>query len=143
MKKGDVEWAIKLRAGIGNDVEMFALGNWKILKSEMVFEHQNVCLKIANCRCETGECNLVDIDVNMFISKINIQTKTKYFTGRNKKGFPNHIEKIVMQNAIFNLYVDYIIENFWSMWFNGKFQYITAIYQNGDVESAGTNMVNV
>jgi uncharacterized protein (DUF924 family) len=71
---GDVEWNIKLKAGLGNDVCLYVFDNRKILKRETVFEHQNVILKRTNRKFETEECDLIDLNVN-----INIQTKARCF----------------------------------------------------------------
>jgi hypothetical protein len=56
---GEVEWNIKFKPDIGNDMSMYSFGNRKILKGEMVFEYQNVVLKKINHKFETEKCNLV------------------------------------------------------------------------------------
>jgi hypothetical protein len=42
----------------------------------------------------------------------------------------NHIGKLIgLKDSIFNLYLDYEIEDLRSLWFNGKFKEVTALVQ--------------
>lgn len=103
----NLEWNIKFKAGLGNDENLYDFGNRRILKGEMIFEHQNVILKRSDRKFETEECDLADLNVYIFIGKIKIQTRARCFTGWNRKGLLNHIGRLVrMKNAIFNLYWD-------------------------------------
>jgi hypothetical protein len=52
INKGNVERNIKFKAGIGNDICLYNFGNRKILKGEMVFEHQNGIFKRINLKYE-------------------------------------------------------------------------------------------
>jgi hypothetical protein len=55
-----------------------------------------------------------------------------------------HIGKTMsIKNDIINVYADFVIENFRSMGYNGKFNYITAIYQNGDVDGSRMILLNI
>jgi hypothetical protein len=64
-----------------------------------------------NYKYENKKCDLVNVNLNNFIGNINIQTRTKCFNGWNKKGFSNHVGKIVgMKRALFNLYAEQNIE---------------------------------
>jgi hypothetical protein len=96
----NLEWNIKFKAGLGNDENLYDFGNRRILKGEMIFEHQNVILKRSDRKFETEECDLADLNVYIFISKIKIQTRARRFTGWNRKGLLNHIGRLVrMKNA--------------------------------------------
>jgi hypothetical protein len=81
---GELEMFIKQKTGIGNDDSFSSFGDRKILKGEIVYEHQDVILKRTKYKYETEECNL-----------INIQTRTKCFRGWNNKGLSNHSGKVV------------------------------------------------
>jgi hypothetical protein len=49
--------------------------------------------------------------------------------GWNKRGLSNHIGKVIgMKGALFDIYAEYSIESLRSMWFNGEFESITAVY---------------
>jgi hypothetical protein len=78
---GDIEWNVKFKAKIRNDIGFYSFENRKILKDEMVFEHQEMILKNTNRKFVTEECELNDFNINLFIGKINIQTKAKCFAG--------------------------------------------------------------
>jgi hypothetical protein len=96
---------VKFRAEIGDDASFYSSRNRKILKAEMVFEHQEAILKSINRKFEPEEYDLIDINVNLFRVKIDFQTRATCFTGWDRKGLKNHIGRlIVLKNLVFNLY---------------------------------------
>jgi hypothetical protein len=109
----EVEVASKFKAGLGNDVNLYSFGNRKILKGEIVYEHQVIYLKRINCKCKISECNLGDVNLNIFIGNINMPTNAKCFDGWSKNGLLNRIERVVgMKNVLFNIYAEYNDDDF-------------------------------
>jgi hypothetical protein len=70
----EVESEIRYKIGLGEDVNFIGFGDWKILNSEMVFQHQIVKLVRTNWKMEKCECKLVDMQLNLFIGNTNIRT---------------------------------------------------------------------
>jgi hypothetical protein len=61
-----VETTIGFKTRIDNDVGFYSFRRTKKLKGKFIYEHQDAILK------RTNECNSINVDLNTFISNINI-----------------------------------------------------------------------
>jgi hypothetical protein len=103
----DVELEVRGKVGIGDDVEFTSFGDRRFQKGEYVLEHNYVQLVKSNYMMERKECNLIEMDLNLFVGKTNIRTKMVCFDGWNRKGLISHISKMMdMKSGLFDIYVD-------------------------------------
>jgi hypothetical protein len=72
---GDVELEVKHKASIGDDIEFADYGNRKIQKGEFVLELDNIKVMKVNQGSKSEECKLVELELNLYVKKMNIRTK--------------------------------------------------------------------
>jgi hypothetical protein len=140
----EVDSELKYKAGLGSYVKFYNVGNRQIQKGEYIFEHPVIWLKRINERAETIDCQLVIVNLNVFIGKINAETTIMCFNGWNKKRLGNHVRKVLgLKNGVFRIYTNGDNEDLRTIWYHGDFDQVTAIYQGGFVDGAGLNLISV
>jgi hypothetical protein len=92
---GGAQLEIWHKAGIGDDVEFTDYEDRKIQKGKFILEHNAVKLVKVNQKMKREECKLTELNLNLNLKKINIQTRMMCFDGWNRKGLISYIGRMI------------------------------------------------